>query len=164
VSLGDTEMLNPIQAQIDHDQAQAEIEAQEAANALELEHQAAMYAEERAFLERQHEQRLQQQQQAAEQKTAMTKVGYIVLIGAGAGAILAVAVAGTYYLYACGRAKLLQAAREEGGSRTEESRQEQRRQHPASVVLTQPMTTENEWVAPFIQSPPGGNGRKSYTQ
>ncbi len=162
-SPGGTEILNPTQAETDRDQAQVEIEAQAAASALELDHQAAMYAKERAFLERQREQQLQQQQQAAEQKMAMTKVGQIVLVGTGAGAILVVAIAATYYLYACGQAKLLQASREQG-RRVKEPKKARREQQPANVILTQPVTTNDEWVAPFIRQPQGGNGRKSYTQ
>ena len=163
VSLGDIDVLNPTQAQIDYEQAQVELEAQEVANTLDLEHQAAVYAEEQAFLKRQHEQQLQQQQRAAEQKMTIAKAGQIVLLGTGSGAILVLAVAGTYYLYACGRAKLLQASREQG-LRIEKPKQERREKQPANIILTQPITTNDEWVSSLVPQPQGGNGRKSYTQ
>jgi hypothetical protein len=158
--LGNTEIFNPTQAEIDYEQAQVAIEAQEAASALELDHRATVYAEEQAFLERQHEQQLRQQQRAAEQTMAMTKAGQIVLLGTGSGAIFVLAAAGTYYLYACGRARLLQAPRE----RDRHAEGPRRERKTADAILTQPVTTKDEWVSPFIQYSRGGNGRKSYTQ
>ena len=157
--LGNTEIFNPTQADIDYAQAQVAIEAQEAASALELKHQAAVFAEEQAFLERQHEQQLRQQQQAAEQKMAVAKAGQIVLLGTGSGAIFVLAAAGTYYLYACGRARLLQASRERD-RRAEGSRRER---ETANDIPTQPVTMQDEWVPPFVQYSRGGNG-KLYTQ
>ena len=176
--LGDTDLFSPAtsaaqarsmdaQTQIDTTQAQleigqrrAEIAAQQAADALDLEHRAAIYAEERVFLQRQYELQLQQQQQAFEREITMMEVRQIVLLGIGSGAILVITLAVAYYLYACGQANLSQVPQAEGRRRAAESEKEQHARQPASVISRQPTTAKDRRGTPSYQDQQGGNGRE----
>jgi len=166
------------QAQLEIEQHRAEIAAQQATDALDLEHQIAIYeqmekrgevelhhyettlAEERVFLQRQYELKLQQQQQAFEQEMAMVKVRQIVLLGIGSGAILVITLAVAYYLYACGQAKLSQVPQAEGRRRSAESEKEQHARQPASVISRQPTTAKDRRGTPSYQDQQGGDGRE----
>jgi len=183
-SLGETDLLNPntsasqarstdAQTQAEVDQASLEVErhsaeiaAQEAADALNLEHQAALYeqeeergalelehyeaalAEERAARQRQYELQLQQAQRTLEQEMVLAEMREIVLLGVGSGAILVVTIAAAYYLYTCGQAKLMQAMQNGAG-----------RQVPAGLVPGKPTTGTGWQATPSHQDQPGGNGR-----
>jgi len=183
-SLGETDLLNPntsasqarstdVQTQAEIDQTSLEVErhsteiaAQEAADALNLEHQAALYeqeekrgelelnhyaailAEEQASLQRQRNLELQQQQQAFDRTAAWMEVQQPILLGVGLGAILVVTIAAAYYLYTCGQAKLMQAMQNRAG-----------RQVPAGLVSGKPTTGAGWQATPSHQDQPGGNGR-----
>jgi hypothetical protein len=169
--------VDTARAQLEIEQRRAEADAKQAADALDLEHLAAVYeqgekrgevdlhdyeatlAEERAFLQRQYELQLQQQQYAFEQEMAMKEVRQIVLLGVGSAATLAVTIAVAYYLYASGRAKRSQVPRAERRHRVVTPKKEQRARQPASVVARQPIIPQDRRVASSYQDQPGGDGR-----
>jgi multidrug efflux pump subunit AcrA (membrane-fusion protein) len=193
--LGECDLLNPAtsaaqarsmdtqtqidraEAQLETEQRQAEIAAQQAVDTLDLEHQAAMYehaekrgeadlehyetalAMERASLERQHELQLQHQQQAFEREMAMKEVRQIVFLGIGSGAMLAITIAVVYYLYACGQVKLSQAARAERDHHTAKPEGKHHARRPASGILRRPMIADGRPARASSQDPQGGNGR-----
>lgn len=188
-SLSDADLLNPAtsaaqarsmdaqthidtaQAQLEIEQRQTEIAAQQAADTLNLEHQAAMYEQieergeaelehykttlsmEQASLQRQQELQLQYQQQAFERKITVQEIQQLVLLGIGSGAILAITIAVAYYLYACAQAKLAQVPRAEDG------RHPAAKPHSKQPAPRQPITPAGRQVTASFQNRPGGNGR-----
>jgi hypothetical protein len=176
-SLGETDLFNPAtgaaqarsidaqtqmnttQAQLEIEQHRAEIAAQQAADALALEHQSTVYAEERSFLERQHELELQQQQRAFEQEMAMMETRQVVYLGVGSVAILAVTIAVVYYLYACGRTKRLQEPQVAGRRQADKPDKQQRARQPTRAVSRQSIAAKDTGVTPARQDQQGGNGR-----
>jgi flagellar motor protein MotB len=169
--------LDTAQAQLEIEQQQAEITAQQAADTLDLKHQAAMYeqieerseaeiehhkemlAMEKASLQSQHELQLRHQQQAFERQVAMREIQQLILLGVGSGAILAVAVAVVYYLYACGQAKLAQVPRVQGRRQIAGSNGKYHAQQPAGVTPRQPVTPVSSQRMVSSEGSQGGNGR-----
>lgn len=169
-SLGKTDLFNPAtsaaqaeimgdQSQLEIAQRQAEIAAQQEAAKLELERQAAINAEEQAFLQRGHDLALQQQQQAFERGMAWMEIQQLILLGVGVGAILVVTIAVAYYLYACGQARLLQAQRAERYRQAAPPERGQYTRQPVGVVPGKPFAPQDRQAAPLHQDQPGGNGR-----
>jgi len=169
-SLGDTELFNPAtsatqakimdaQSQLAIAQRQAEIVAEQEAAKLELEHQAAINAEEQSLLQRGHELALQQQQQAFDRGMAWMEIQQPILLGVGVGAILVVTIAVAYYLYACGQARLLQAQRAERYHQAASPERGQSIRPPVGVVPGKPTAPQDRRAIPLYQDQPGGNGR-----
>lgn len=152
--------VNTIQAQLEAEQHHAEIAAQQAADALDLEHQSAIYAEEQSFLKRQYELQLEQQQRVHERELAWMETRQIVYLGVGLCAIGAATISVVYYVYTCGRVKLLQALQAEEHARAaEESEKGQGTQQLTSAALKPPVAVTGTWMTPGHQNGEGGNGR-----
>ena len=182
-SLSDADLFNPAtsaaqarnmdaQTQVDTARTQLEIEqrrveaatqqaAAEKRAEVELQQYEVTLDDERTFLQRQYELRLQQQQQAFEQEMAMKEVRQIVLLGIGSAAILAITIAVAYYLYTSGQAKLSQVPQAEGRRSAAMAEKEQRARQPASIVSRQPIILEDTRVTPSYQDQQGGDGRGS---
>ena len=193
--LGETDLLNPNtsaaearstdaqtqaaaeQAQLEVEQRRAEITARQAEDALNREHQAALYeqeeergklelehyeatlAEELASLQRQHELQLRQQRQAFEQEMILAETQNVMLLGIGSGAIIVAATAVAYYLYACGQAKLRQASRAEVSHRAAGLQRARHAPQPASLVSRKSITADVMREIASHQIHQGGDGR-----
>ena len=112
------------ESKLEIEQRRAEGDAKRAADALDLEHQAMLYAqeekrgqvelehhkailaEELAFRRKKQKIKLRQEQEAFERQEAMKEIRLIVVLGVGSGVAVAIALATTYYLYASARARL----------------------------------------------------------
>ena len=169
--------LDATRQAIDIEQYQAEQSAQEMARKIELEHQAAIneQAEQRSkaelehyktalemeqtSLQRQHELELEYKRRALEREMAAMEVQRAVFLGTGLGAILAIAIAAAYYLYACAQSKLAQVPRVTGSRQAAAYRGRAYTQPPIHVGPRGPTAPVGLWTTPPGQPHQGGNGR-----